>query len=260
MQWLEQTRRQDVFIAVLGLCALGLVVLPEIVYVRDIYEKTSARANTMFKLTYQAFILFGISLGFLLIRFLMAKTQKWIRAVGVLGIIGVLMTVGYTATGIRQWNGEVWKRSGYQGLNCTAYLETQYSQDAPAIRWLQANIEGNPVVLEANGDSYSDYCRVSAMTGLPTVLGWYTHEWLWRQNTDDLNEKAAQIQTIYTSTDEAQVRSLLEEFQVSYIFIGQMEREKYPELNETLLRSLGTAVFDDEALIIELTQSEDQGE
>ena len=260
LEWLEQTRRQDVFIAVLGLCALGLIVLPEIVYVRDIYEKTSARANTMFKLTYQAFILFGISLGFLLIRFLVAKTQKWIRVVGVLGIIGVLMTVGYTATGIRQWNGEVWKRSGYQGLNCTAYLETQYSQDAPAIRWLQANIEGNPVVLEANGDSYSDYCRVSAMTGLPTVLGWYTHEWLWRQDTDDLNEKAAQIQTIYTSADEAQVRSLLEEFRVSYIFIGQMEREKYPELNETLLRSLGTAVFDDEALIIQLTPAEDEGE
>lgn len=30
-------------------------------------------------------------------------------------------------------------------------------------------------MLEANGDSYSDYERVSAMTGLPTVLGWYVH-------------------------------------------------------------------------------------
>ena len=47
-------------------------------------------------------------------------------------------------------------------------------------------IEGQPVVLEANGDSYSDYERVSAMTGLPTVLGWYVHEWLWRGDPADL--------------------------------------------------------------------------
>ena len=106
------------------------------------------------------------------------------------------------------------------------------------------------MVLEANGDSYSDYCRVSAMTGLPTVLGWYTHEWLWREDTDDLNERSAQIESIYTSVDETQVRGLLQEYDVAYIFIGKMEREKYPALNEELLRSLGTAVFDDEALII----------
>ena len=31
-----------------------------------------------------------------------------------------------------------------------------------------------------------------------------------------------------------------------------MERDKYPQLNVNLLRSLGTAVFDDEALIIQV--------
>ena len=32
-------------------------------------------------------------------------------------------------------------------------------------------------ILEASGDSYQDYDnRVSAMTGLSTVLGWYVHE------------------------------------------------------------------------------------
>ena len=46
-------------------------------------------------------------------------------------------------------------------------------------------------VLEANGDSYSGYERVSAMTGLPTVLGWYVHEWLWRDDTSDEAESRA---------------------------------------------------------------------
>ena len=58
-------------------------------------------------------------------------------------------------------------------------------------------------MLEANGDSYSGYERVSASTGLPTVLGWYVHEWLWRNDVPDLNQKSADIQTIYTNGGKA---------------------------------------------------------
>lgn len=255
LEWLACTKRQDVFAAVLSLCALGLILIPELVYVRDIYEETSARSNTMFKLTYQAFILFGICLGFISIRFLTERTRKWLRAVGVLGVLGVLVTAGYTVTAVGQWSGQVWKVQDYKGLNATAYLEDQYPEDAPAIRWLMANVKGTPVVLEANGDSYTDHCRVSAMTGLPTILGWKVHEWLWRNDLEAVDERAAQVETIYTSTDEAQVRSLLEEYDVSYIFIGKMERESFPSINEDLLRSLGEAVFDDEATIIQVDRT-----
>ena len=108
-------------------------------------------------------------------------------------------------------------------------------------------MKGAPVVLEANGDSYSGYERVSAMTGLPTVLGWYVHEWLWRDDTADLNEKSADIESIYTSLDEEYVKELLEEYDVSYIFVGSKEREKYGDaLNEEVLNSLGEVVFQDE--------------
>ena len=48
----------DMVIGILGLCAIGLIIIPELVYVRDIYEESYARSNTMFKLTYQAFVLF----------------------------------------------------------------------------------------------------------------------------------------------------------------------------------------------------------
>ncbi len=48
------------------------------------------------------------------------------------------------------------------------------------------------------------------------------------------------------------MRSLLKEFQVAYIFVGQMEREKYPALNESLLKSLGTVVFDGDSYIIQV--------
>ena len=84
------------------------------------------------------------------------------------------------------------------------------------------------------------------MTGLPTVLGWYVHEWLWRGDTQDLNMRSADVEQIYTSTDAAVVEELLNQYQVSYIFVGSKEREKYPALNEYVLQQMGQIVFQDE--------------
>ena len=242
----EGAKKADPFGVLLGISALGLIVIPEIVYVKDIYEKEYARSNTMFKLTYQAFTMFGILLGYALIRLWMEKKHV-IRKVLTSAVFACFVgCCFYTATAVHAWFGQVWDPSQYQGLDATAYLETTFLEDAAAIRWLNDNVTGDPVVLEANGDSYSDYERVSAMTVLPTVLGWYVHEWLWRGDTGALNERAQEVETIYTSTNQEEVKALLEKYQVEYIFIGAREREKYESLNESMLQSLGNVVFSDE--------------
>ena len=47
--------------------------------------------------------------------------------------------------------------------------------------------------------------------------------------------------------DVEYVKELLEEYDVSYIFVGSKEREKYGDaLNEEVLNSLGEVVFQDE--------------
>ena len=62
-----------------------------------------------------------------------------------------------------------------------------------------------------------------------------------------MNEKSADIESIYTSLDAEYVKELLEEYDVSYIFVGSKEREKYGDaLNEEVLNSLGEVVFQDE--------------
>ena len=242
----EGAKKADPFGVLLGISALGLIVIPEIVYVRDIYEKEYARSNTMFKLTYQAFTMFGILLGYALIRLWMEKKHV-IRKVLTSAVFACFAgCCFYTATAVHAWFGQVWDPSQYQSLDATAYLETTFPEDAAAIRWLNDNVTGDPVVLEANGDSYSDYERVSAMAGLPTVLGWYVHEWLWRGDTGALNERAQEVETIYTSTNQEEVKALLEKYQVEYIFVGAREREKYESLNESMLQSLGNVVFSDE--------------
>ena len=243
---LTSIRLPDLFAVLMGLCAIGLVLIPELVYVRDIYENGNARANTMFKLTYQAYIMFGMTMIYVIFRLLVIGKNKILKVLAFIGLFLFVWTCGYFGNSVHSWFGEVWKPSQYKGLNATAFLETDFPEDVNGIRWLKENISDAPVVLEANGDSYSEYERVSAMTGLPTIMGWYVHEWLWRGNLSDLNAKIEEIQEIYTSTDEARVKELLEEYNVSYIFVGSCERNKYgADMNNDLLKSLGEVVFQD---------------
>ena len=239
-------RLPDLFAVLMGLCAIGLVLIPELVYVRDIYENGNARANTMFKLTYQAYIMFGMTMIYAIFRLLVIGKNKILKVLAFIGLFLFVWTCGYFGNSVHSWFGTVWKPSQYKGLNATAFLETDFPEDVNGIRWLKDNISDAPVVLEANGDSYSEYERVSAMTGLPTIMGWYVHEWLWRGDLADLNTKIEEIKEIYTSTDETRVKELLEDYNVSYIFVGSCERNKYgADLNNDLLKSLGEVVFQD---------------
>ena len=239
-------RLPDLFAVLMGLCAIGLVLIPELVYVRDIYENGNARANTMFKLTYQAYIMFGMTMIYAIFRLLVIGKNKILKVLAFIGLFLFVWTCGYFGNSVHSWFGTVWKPSQYKGLNATAFLETDFPEDVNGIRWLKDNISDAPVVLEANGDSYSEYERVSAMTGLPTIMGWYVHEWRWRGDLADLNTKIEEIKEIYTSTDETRVKELLEDYNVSYIFVGSCERNKYgADLNNDLLKSLGEVVFQD---------------
>lgn len=259
----------DLYGVVLSLCAMGLILIPEIVYVRDIYEKTAPRANTMFKLTYQAYILFALMMSYILVFFVADRIkilqetkldnryEKKVRlskvqiTVGGMAIILLISTCGYFVNATTNWFTGFPLKNKYQTLNATAYIENAIPEDAAAIRWLNKNITGQPTVLEACGDSYKDYDnRVSAMTGLPTVLGWYVHEWLWRNNLDEENKRRTDVETIYTSTDKKEVQELLDKYEVNYIFIGSCEYQKYEGVNVALLSSLGEIVFKEENTMI----------
>ncbi|HHX55194.1 MAG TPA: hypothetical protein GX705_02490, partial [Clostridiales bacterium] len=117
-------------------------------------------------------------------------------------------------------------------------------EDYKAINWINENIERKSVILEANSDSYSDYQRISVFTGHTTVLGWYTHEWLWRGDTDVLNERAADISDIYTSNDIKKVDELINKYKIEYIYVGELEYDKYGSIDELFLESLGEKVYE----------------
>ena len=107
---LEAITVPDLFAVIMGLCAIGLVLIPELVYVRDIYENGNARANTMFKLTYQAFILFGICMSYIITRFLLWKKERILQVFGGIGLVLLLWTFGYFGTSVYSWFGNVFRK------------------------------------------------------------------------------------------------------------------------------------------------------
>lgn len=128
-------------------------------------------------------------------------------------------------------------------LDGAAWLKSIYPEDKEIIDFLNNNIKGQPIVLEAQGDSYTDYERISAYTGLPTVAGWWVHEWLWRGDSNVVGERIPDITSIYQSEDIKETKELLNRYKVSYVVISKLEKEKYPELNEEKFEQIGRLIF-----------------
>ena len=251
-QFINRLSLPELFILTIGLCAAGLVLMPEIIYVVDIYGGHK-RANTMFKFTYQAFIMFGLMMGYVITKFvLFAKNGKQIVC-GVLTGFLLIGTVGYLGKSVESWFGDITDQSRFQGLDAAAFVDKESMADSEAVDWINENIEGLPVMLEANGNSYTYENRISVLTGLPTILGWHTHEWLWKDDYNWVEARVADVRTIYTSEDETAVRELLELYDVSYIYVGGEEHKKYQDhggVNEELLRAMGTIVFENDGAYI----------
>lgn len=241
--FLQKAEFSDLFILLLGLCAIGLILMPEIIYVKDIYSSGYKRANTMFKLTYQAFIMLGMCNGYIIMKHLFLGTTKKQKFYAKVALILSLLTITYIGHSVKAWFGNILKYTERESLDATVFVEEKLPDDAPMIAWLNKNVKGHSVVLEANGDSYSDYERVSVLTGLQTVSGWYVHEWLWRGDTEAIKQRNEDIKTIYTSRDVAMVEALIEQYDIDYIYVGNLEREKFEVVADDVLLDLGEIVY-----------------
>lgn len=211
----------DLMVFALISTATLLVFIPEFIYLKDIYMEDYRRANTMFKLVYQAFVMYGLTLGYLYVRFRRFFTYRLLFA------LILLFHLSYLYFGLNSYYG----LKNYQGLWGLNFLKNSYPDNLKAINWLNQNISGQPHLLEAPGDSYTTFCQVSAATGLPTIEGWTVHEWLWRGGYDAPAARIAEVDTVYQSQDYKQIKSILDKYQIKYIFVGSKEYERYPGLN-----------------------------
>jgi uncharacterized membrane protein len=264
---------KEITVVILGMAILGLVLFlilfPELFYFKDIYS-TYPRANTMFKLVFQGFMLLGILLSLLLSwvflqsdktnRFftwqlidlrqvfvrrqtrlarLKFKLRKYLLLYLPISIFLFFSTLVYPYSAYRNYYGGF---RNYQGLDGLAWFKRKYPDDFVLLSYLKQQEKKQVNIVEAVGESYTEYARISAFSGMPTILGWRVHEWLWRAGWDYPALRTSEVETIYLKPTSDQTQALLAQYQIKYIVIGSKELEAYPHLDITGLLTLGESV------------------
>ncbi|MGD1995276.1 MAG: DUF2298 domain-containing protein [Anaerolineae bacterium] len=208
--------------ALLLVVAGGLLTLAvEFVYLRDVF---GTRMNTVFKFYFQAWVMWAIAGAYGLTR-LVRRGRWWAMAAGLVLIMGGLVYLPLAVVTRAQEYG------GPPTLDGVAHLRQSRPADFAAIDWLNENVGGVPIILEAPGDHFKAYVyegRVSAFTGLPTLLGWGGHQHQWRGNYEEPARREPEIGTLYTTTELTETLTLLDRYDIRYVYVGPLERSRYP--------------------------------
>lgn len=230
----DEERTSIQFALLCAVVGLLLTLSVEFFYLVDNFR---VRMNTIFKFYFQGWVLMAVASAFAVYRLSRVarsggegqhRRWSWLRPSFLAGF-WLLFAAGM----IYPLLGNISRANSFDRtptLDGIAYLAQSQPDDYAAINWLNEQVDGAPVILEAPGTGGSSYVyegRVSALTGLPTLLGWAGHEGQWRGSYEIQSRREPDIQTIYNTLDPQVARSLLEQYGVSYVYIGPLERSEY---------------------------------
>lgn len=233
------------FLLLLIVLGALLILAPDFLYLQDNF---GYRINTVFKFYYQAWILLSLAAACgtaLLLRQLRGVSNLLFNAVFALVL---LVGLTYPALAFPNKANNFRPPAGFT-LDDFDRLQRENPDEAAAILWLQAAPDG--VILEATGNPYSSYGRISIYSGLPTLLGWGNHEGQWRGSDFQgiLARRQSDIETLYTTPDWQQTQTLLKQYNVRYVIIGNLERASY-RVNETKFNNFLKPVFRQGSIVI----------
>ncbi|MBK8900963.1 MAG: hypothetical protein IPM53_07265 [Anaerolineaceae bacterium] len=215
-----------------------LTLGPEFVYLRDNF---GMRLNTVFKFYYQAWVMFGVA-GLFGLSYLWLAAREGGRKLVPAGVTVVytavfLLTLLFPVLAVQsraiEYRGPVESANRLPAtLDGLAQMAVFNPDDYAAIMWLRQNVSGTPTIVEAVGGQYSPqgHGRISASTGLPTLLGWAGHEYQWRgYSTPEPAERDPVVRDVYTvpGWDNGNLVDRLNAYGVDYIYVGNLERNTY---------------------------------
>jgi YYY domain-containing protein len=255
----REARLEESFVALMAFLAVGILVGSELVFLKDFLQGGDYyRMNTIFKFYTQAWVLLGVVAGVsvpALWSCFSSVRRRWLGYAWK-GAFLVLFASSFIFLFLGTWQRVDDRFPGPRPplgtLDGSAFMSVgsytwpddsnriQLVYDYEAINWFLENVKGTPVVAEAPLAYYREFgVRVASYTGLPTLLGAHQNEqrydWQVGPRSDNAN-------ALYQTTNLDETRQLIDTMDVSYIYVGQLERYVYP--SEGLekfeeLRSLG---------------------
>lgn len=261
--WQEPRRTERNMALGLFLVAAVIGLAVEIFYLHDNFGN---RMNTLFKFYYQMWVLMALASAYGFWRVLQAVfgkarmvsatrttargTQRTDVAVndtstGAKALAGVWATVflllvasglTYSVGGTKTRN--IGDQTAIRGLDGSAFLRNAIPGDYAAIQWLNSHAQGSDVLLECCHNEYDWPGRMSAFTGIPTLVGWdNSHEQLWRAGqpalASEIGQRRQAVNAIYQGTDPGspgtpltpqKLLDALHKYNVSYVVVGEVER------------------------------------
>ncbi|MCU0632219.1 MAG: DUF2298 domain-containing protein [Methanolinea sp.] len=215
----RRTRAPAEILAILG---LSIVIMCEVFYLVDNMGETYYRMNTLFKFYIAAWLLMGSSsfamLGTMLDRWRGPVTfPAWLSRAAL-----VALSVALLITPLVLPLDSPYRGATLDGLE---YVISAHPGDADAVAFLRT-LPGNLGIVEAVGGDYTYYSRVSSFTGIPAVIGWTFHEFMWRDDADGwYGDRIADVKTIYEQPD--QTTALMQAYNATHLYVGELEREQY---------------------------------
>jgi len=257
------------FPLILALVALGLTVFCEFFFLIDHYQGGGyERMNTIFKFYTNVWILLGTAAVYSVyfVNRILKDTPGWKFfwkiVVGLFLTAGFLFPLGAVGERIRSCRNIDHMPFTLDGIEYISQKPPQHQwiewswdeNDWKAIEWINDNISGQPVILEAGnmishsgGESaaYHWASRIATFTGLPIPVGWSNHEAGWRNDQVEPYQRKRDTDLLYQTTNLNPAIHLLNKYDIRYVYIGQIERNRYPAEGLTKFRELGTLVYSD---------------
>lgn len=252
-----------------------LTLVPDFAYLRDGF---GVRINTVFKLYYQGWLLWSIAGGYALWSIFRedarlapepeqehGRKRKSKAPVAVVReplpgparlvaglVISILIIMGMVYPPFAIASRALQEGGHLSGVAQTITLDgapslAQGMDDYATITCLaETASRDSDVVAEATrrGLAYNPaYGRVSALTGIPTLLGWDNHENQWRGPTftelNNLTYVSAQtgeqrletrydaVANLYNTLDIAEAQAIVARYGITYIYVGPTERREF---------------------------------
>ena len=225
----------------LGLTSVALLLTLFVECVR--LDGDIGRMNTVFKFYLQVWTLFSV-VGGVALAWTIGQTKKWKYGSRIIWYVPfltlVLISISYTVLAISAKTRDrmaIASPGGLDGMDFMQYASYQdkgksfaLKADHDAISWMQDNVTGSPVIVEAHTPEYRWGSRYTVYTGLPGVVGWNWHQRQQRASTPPnlVTNRVEAINAFYTNDDIDEALTFLDRYSVKYVVVGEYELAYYP--------------------------------